>query len=77
MSTIMVKVVKIGETPKEAGIESGMTVRYAILAAGISNPDAFAVRYVGSHSEISLTTVLREDTTLVLTKQENITGGLN
>jgi len=77
MSTIAVKIVKIGEAPKEVGIASGSSVRDAIVAANITNPDAFSVRYIGSHSEIALTATLREDTTIVLTKKENITGGLN
>jgi len=77
MSTIAVKIVKIGEAPKEVGVTAGSTVRDAIVAAGITNPDAFSVRYVGAHSEVPLTASLREDTTIVLTKQENITGGLN
>lgn len=74
--TILVKIVKIGESPKEAAVERGATVRSAIVAAGINNPDQYSVRYVGASSEVSLSASLTEDTTIVLTKKENITGGL-
>lgn len=74
--TIVVKIVKIGESPKEVAVERGASVRAAISAAGISNPEQYSARYTGSSSEVNLGASLNDDTTIVLTKKENITGGL-
>ena len=75
MSTVIIKVVKIGDVAKEVPIQGGTTVREVLTTAGY-DAEKFRVAYLQSNSEVSLNTQLFENSTLVLTKKENITGGL-
>jgi hypothetical protein len=75
MREFYVKIIKVGEAPKEIMVEEGSTIGEALTTAGIRNADSFHARYLNSTTVVPFSTEIDGDTTIILTKKESITGG--